>query len=447
MGGWASQTGGGSGTVTSTSVVTANGFSGTVASATTTPAITLGTSVNGIAYGDGTALNAVTIGSGLTFAGGTLSASGGGGGSAITISNKTSAYTVVSGDAGTVINCTTGTFTISLTAAASLGSGFDCTIWNSGTGAITIDPNAAETIDGVATIVLRQGEGTQIVCNGTNWQTGSKKTMRGYAENCGATMSRPVATSGNNAIAIGNSYAQGTDSIAVAIVNNTSTYGAISLGTICLGELAKASGGNNAIAIGSNCSASGISSVSIGASCISLNNNAVAIGVSCTSSGTNSISFGAGSQAREYGKFALEGYNGYGNGAAQYGTINCTKTTTDATASVLTSDTAAAAGANQLILQNNTAYAFSGIVVARQKAANGTASAAWKIEGLIRREGTAATTTLVASTVTAISNVPAWTLALSADTTNGGLSITATGAAATNIRWLATVQSAEITYA
>ncbi|HSG20442.1 MAG TPA: hypothetical protein VLA31_06695, partial [Burkholderiaceae bacterium] len=68
------------------------------------------------------------------------------------------------------------------------------------------------------------------------------------------------------------------------------------------------------------------------------------------------------------------------------------------------------------------------------------------IEGLIRREANAASTTLVASTVTAIDNTPGWTLALSADTTNGGLAITATGAAATDIRWVATVQTSEVTY-
>jgi hypothetical protein len=66
---------------------------------------------------------------------------------------------------------------------------------------------------------------------------------------------------------------------------------------------------------------------------------------------------------------------------------------------------------------------------------------------LIRREGSAGTTTLVASTVTAIDNTPSWALALSADTTNGGLKIEATGAAATNIRWVATVQTSEVTYA
>jgi len=47
---------GSGGTVTSVSVVTANGFSGTVATATTTPAITIATTVTGILYGNGTSV-------------------------------------------------------------------------------------------------------------------------------------------------------------------------------------------------------------------------------------------------------------------------------------------------------------------------------------------------------------------------------------------------------
>lgn len=50
--------GGGSGTVTSVSVVSANGFAGTVATATTTPAITLTTTVTGVLKGNGTAISA-----------------------------------------------------------------------------------------------------------------------------------------------------------------------------------------------------------------------------------------------------------------------------------------------------------------------------------------------------------------------------------------------------
>ena len=37
-------------------------------------------------------------------------------------------------------------------------------------------------------------------------------------------------------------------------------------------------------------------------------------------------------------------------------------------------------------------------------------------------------------------------MALSADTTNGGLAITMTGAASTNIRFVATIHTSEVTY-
>lgn len=51
-------TAGASGTVTSASVVSANGFAGTVATATTTPAITLTTSITGLLKGNATAISA-----------------------------------------------------------------------------------------------------------------------------------------------------------------------------------------------------------------------------------------------------------------------------------------------------------------------------------------------------------------------------------------------------
>ena len=52
----------GSGTVTKTSVVSANGFAGTVATDTTTPAITITTSITGLLKGNGTAISAATSG-------------------------------------------------------------------------------------------------------------------------------------------------------------------------------------------------------------------------------------------------------------------------------------------------------------------------------------------------------------------------------------------------
>jgi hypothetical protein len=61
---WPNQTinasggGGGSGTVTSVSITSANGLAGTVTNPTTTPAITLSTSVTGLLKGNGTAISA-----------------------------------------------------------------------------------------------------------------------------------------------------------------------------------------------------------------------------------------------------------------------------------------------------------------------------------------------------------------------------------------------------
>ena len=55
-------TAGGSGTVTSVSVVSANGFAGSVANATTTPAITLSTTITGLLKGNGTAISAASAG-------------------------------------------------------------------------------------------------------------------------------------------------------------------------------------------------------------------------------------------------------------------------------------------------------------------------------------------------------------------------------------------------
>ena len=55
-------TGPGSGSVTSVSVASANGFAGTVATATSTPAITLSTSITGVLKGTGAAISAATVG-------------------------------------------------------------------------------------------------------------------------------------------------------------------------------------------------------------------------------------------------------------------------------------------------------------------------------------------------------------------------------------------------
>ena len=94
--------GGGSGTVQTVGVATANGFAGTSDGDPADPVLTLTTSVTGILKGNGTAISAVTIGSGLSYDGTTLSATGGGSGTVTTVSVVTA-----NGFAGTVANATT----------------------------------------------------------------------------------------------------------------------------------------------------------------------------------------------------------------------------------------------------------------------------------------------------------------------------------------------------
>jgi len=389
----------------------------------------------------------------------------------LTISNKTAAYTVVAGDAGTVINCTSGTFTVSLTAAATLASGFNVRIINTGTGTITIDPSGAETLDANTTWQLSKGQGLLILCDGTNFQTlairtsGQAANTVALGNNSGGTPS--VAITGAGAMALGGSYASGTDSFAAAIANNSSSYGATGANSIAMGRLAVASvagavaigreatstgAGGYSIAIGYQAAASSPGAIAIGnqygvATTVASNTSAIAIGDGVKAQGRYSIALGAAAQSVEYGKYSKA--NGFfaAIGDNQVGGILLRVSTTGATPIALTSDAGAASTTNQLILPNSSAYTFFGTIVARQQAAGGTAAAAFQVEGLIRREANAASTTLVASAINTISNVPGWVIALTADTTNGGLAVTCTGAAATNIRWVATLNTSELTYA
>ena len=85
---------------------------------------------------------------------------------------KTGAYTATNADY--VIDCTSGSFTITLYAASG-NAGRILIVKNSGAGSITLDGNASETIDGSTTFsLLVQYDVVQIMCDGTNWKIISK---------------------------------------------------------------------------------------------------------------------------------------------------------------------------------------------------------------------------------------------------------------------------------
>ena len=458
-----------------------------------------------------------------------------GGGGTYTISNKSAAYTITSGDVGTVIRFTTGTVDATLPAISGLTTGFSVSIWNDGTGTISVKPDSGASdyigssfsngYTSADPLLLNRGTGVTLVNNGTSWNLANEKpydyyhhgvaigdnarALNNFATAVGAhanasgvfstaigsasassagpnaTAARCIAlgeyayASGDTAVAMANSRASGANSFAAAIVNNTATYGATNTTAIAMGNLAKATGldavalsdtsvasGANSLAIGWQATASAAQAGAFGGrGAVASGANAHAIGSYAYASGaaslalstepsgyytqaTQSYSVAIGNRAVSSiaSKLAYAGGVFSSNGDAQTGIFVLRSDTTDATAEALTTNNSTAGTTNQIILPNNSAYSFSGTIVARQDAASGTACAAWKIEGLIRREGSAGTTVLVNSATTVIDNTPSWGMALSADTTNGGLAITVTGAAATNIRWVATIHTSEVTY-
>lgn len=145
------------------------------------------------------------------------------------------------------------------------------------------------------------------------------------------------------------------------------------------------------------------------------------------------------------GLFAY-GFNGAADGQNQMSFWGGRLQTTDATATRITADAAVASAINQLTLRTNSTFRVKGTVVARNTSTND--SKEWTFEALIKR-GSNASATSVTGTPSITSTfadtaAASWSIAVTADTTNGALAITATGAAATAIRWTAVVHSIEV---
>ena len=145
----------GGGTVTTVSVVTANGFAGTVATATSTPAITLTTSITGVLKGNGTAISAATAGS--DYAVGSIGLSGGQtiAGSTLTAENLTLRANASDLTTGAVIVTSSKEASSSTVGSVQLAGGLavakrvfalDMTVTNTITGAISGNAGTATAL-------------------------------------------------------------------------------------------------------------------------------------------------------------------------------------------------------------------------------------------------------------------------------------------------------------
>jgi NAD(P)-dependent dehydrogenase (short-subunit alcohol dehydrogenase family) len=136
----------------------ANGLAGTVATATTTPAITLTTSITGILKGNGTAISAATAGTDYI--------------APSAVVTKTADFTLASTETWVINNKTGSTCTVTLPAASSW-SGRDVTFKNmQAQTLVSASSNVVpigSTVAGTAILLGVVGNWATMVSDGTNW--------------------------------------------------------------------------------------------------------------------------------------------------------------------------------------------------------------------------------------------------------------------------------------
>lgn len=300
----------------------------------------------------------------------------------------------------------------------------------------------------------------------TGWVTLNQSSRSAYnyyaisgGNNCRATEHSTIAIGGDGQLASGQGAA------AIGGVNNTAS----ALRAAVIGGLNNtASGQYSCVYGGQSNTANNTQSVIFGGeSNISSGfRSAIVCGTGHTASGENSIVLGgSNSLANAKDSSVIGGSYGttrsiFGNsvnpqviitttrGITQSAKLVLGQQTTDATPTVLTSNGGTVGTTNQVILPNNSAYTFQGTVIANVTGGGNTSG--WKFEGVIKRGANAASTALVAAVTPTViaqdAGAATWILAITADTTNGGIRIQVTGAAATTIRWVCEIETTEVTY-
>lgn len=346
------------------------------------------------------AIEEISVGSGLSLTSGTLSATGGGGGLSYFIESES----VTSPNATVPVQA--------LTATDASYTNIDVAIVAKGTGATLAQVPTSSAAGG-----NKRGN------YATDWQK-----QRSSATQVASGANAVIAGGQDNTASIAHSFVGGgQENIAQSSAH----------ATVCGGYLNTVSGARAFIGAGQENLASGTYSCIPG-------------GWKNTASGNSTFVMGKYNSDR-----GIEGAAVFGGapiassiGIAQTSLLVLAVQTTSATAAVLVSNQAAAGTTNQFILPNNSAYSFSGEVIAGVTGAGNTAR--WTIAGAIKRGANAGTTAMVGTpTVTMTHNdagASAWTVAVTADTTNGGIKVEVTGAASTTIRWVCKINTTEMTF-
>lgn len=373
-------------------------------------------------------------------------------GAGVTASSLTSVGTLTSGELG--VGFTTVAVARGGTGQTSYTDG-QLLIGNTGTGGLT----KATLTAGSGISITNGGGSITIAFSGsvlTNWTEAVNTSAPNAtipvvsftATNAASSVDAALVSKGNGAI-----LAQVPDGTATAGNKRGSNAVDWQMSRISPGHVA--SGNTSVISGGSQNTASGsLAVVAGGSQNTASGSNSVVSGGSVNTADANyaTVVGGYGGTARGIAGAVVEGAGaailGSTAGLSQMRRFILARQTTNATPTTLATDSNAAGISNQIVLPQNSAFFFQGAVIANVTSGGNTKG--WTIEGVIKRGVLAATTTLVGSaTVTssyADAGAAAWTIAVTADTTNGCLKIEVTGAAATTIRWVATVRTTEVTF-
>lgn len=393
------------------------------------------------------AVEQISVGSGLSLSGGTLSATVSGGLTHFVESESTaSPNATVPVDALTATDASFANIDVAIVAkgtGATLAAVPDGTAVGGnkrGSYATDLQKNrsggAARVASGLRSTVCGGDSNT---ASGTDSAAlaGSYNTASGFAATCAAGASN---TASGNYSFIGGGYTN----------TASSDYSFVGGGN---GNIASSS--SAVVAGGQNCTATGALACTVGGDA-----NTATGGYSCILGGANNVADSQYSAVLGGRRGTTRGIIGYQvsascsapiaavAGVTQSALLLLGRQTTDATPTVLASSSGAAGILNQVILPNNSAYSFSGEVIAGVTGAGDTAR--WTINGAIKRGASAATTAMVGTpTVTMTHNdagASGWIVNVTADTTNGGIKVEVTGAASTTIRWVAKITTTEMTF-
>ncbi len=215
-------------------------------------------------------------------------------------------------------------------------------------------------------------------------------------------------------------------------------HGGKASGAIAIGDGASAAGADSA-AIGKTSSATQTASYAIGNAATASQQNAHAFGNNVIASDFNTLATGGRSRAALFGMRAHSSGQFSTQGDAQHTELQWFGTTADATATEIFLN----GSSTHAILPSNTTWAFEVVVVGRQ--VSGAGRFHDRFVGSISKDTTAGSAALdVAVTETAIKTQAGWAATVTADTVNGSLKITVTGAAATNVRWVAWMRAVQV---